>query len=73
MIFPPEIINNSVELHHIRNKVKTKIIYITVISILCIAFILLPFISVDIITQARGIIKSPFENIPLQSVVYALM
>ena len=71
MLFPPEIINNSVELHHIRNKVKSKTIYITVISILCIAFILLPFISVNITTQAHGIIKSPFENIPLQSVVYA--
>lgn len=71
MLFPPEIIDNSVELHHIRNKVKSKTIYITVISILCIAFILLPFISVNITTQARGIIKSPFENIPLQSVVYA--
>ncbi len=37
MLFPPEIINNSVELHHICNKVKTKTIYITVISIVCIA------------------------------------
>ncbi len=32
---------------------------------------LLPFISVNITTQARGIVKSSFENTPLQPVVYA--
>lgn len=71
MLFPPEIINNLVELHHIRNKVKTKTIYIVVVIALCAVLASMPFIHVDITTQARGILKSPFENMPLQSVVYA--
>jgi membrane fusion protein, peptide pheromone/bacteriocin exporter len=62
MLFPPEIINNSVELHHIRNKVKTKIIYIAIVVAVFIFFASLPFIYVDITTQARGILKSTIEK-----------
>jgi len=71
MFFPPEIIQNSVELHHIRNKVKVKTVYLVVVVAIIGTFVCLPFMYIDITIQARGILKSPFENMPLQSSVYA--
>lgn len=71
MIFPPEIISNSIENHFVKHNTTSKVIYLTVLVVIITSIILLPYISVDITTQARGIIRTPFENNALQTVVYA--
>ncbi len=69
-IFPPEIVHNTVESHFTRMSSTSKIIYITMLAILIVTLVALPFIYVDITTQASGIIRTPNENTELQSVVY---
>ena len=71
MPFPPEIISNSVESHFVKHSTTSKAIYLTVLVVIIITIILLPYISVDVTTQSRGIIRTPFENNALQAVVYA--
>lgn len=69
-LFPPEIIENSTEAHFARSSTKSKTIYLTVLITLIVSFIVLPFISIDITTQAQGIIRTPNENNTLQTVIY---
>ena len=70
MIFPPEIINDTTESLFVKRSTKSKIIYLTVVIVIAVIFASLPFIYVEISTQARGIIRTPFENNQLQTVVY---
>ncbi len=70
MIFPPEIINDTTESLFVKRSTKSNIIYLTVVLIIAAAIISLPFIYVEISTQARGIIRTPFENNQLQTAVY---
>lgn len=69
-IFPPEIIHNSTQSHFVDNSTKSSIIYILVIVFIIIGFVLLPFISVDITNQTRGIVRTQSENTQLQLAVY---
>jgi len=62
MIFPKEIIENTIEVHRFKHKTSSKIIYgILILSILSIAFSL-PFIFIDIYSSAQGILKSEKER-----------
>ena len=70
-IFPPEIIEHTVENYFAKQNTKSKLIYLSVIAAICLFFALLPVIKVDISTQSRGIIRSSFENNQLFSAVYA--
>lgn len=69
-LFPPEIIENSTEAHFARSSTKSKSIYLVVLITIIASFIVLPFIYIDITTQAQGIIRTPNENNTLQTVVY---
>ena len=69
MIFPPEIINDTTESHFAKHTTRSKVIYLTVVITVAIILVSLPFISVEVSTQARGIIRTPFENNQLQTVV----
>lgn len=70
-LFPPEIIENSVESNFVRNNQKTRIIY-TVVILFLIGFIAsLPFIKVDISTQSRGVIRAKLDNNQLIPAVYS--
>ncbi|WP_299604978.1 HlyD family efflux transporter periplasmic adaptor subunit [uncultured Aquimarina sp.] len=75
-LFPKEIIENTVEVHQFKHRNSSKVIYGIILIAICIAFILLPFIKIDIYTTARGMLKPSKERItitPLQSgkVVFA--
>jgi HlyD family secretion protein len=61
-LFPPEIINHSPENHWVQHSTQSKRIYMLVLFALVLSIVLLPFISVKISTQARGIIRTPAEN-----------
>jgi HlyD family secretion protein len=69
-IFPPEIIQYSAENYYSKLRTKSQIIYSSVLLFVAAAIVALPFIEVDITTQSRGLIRTPMENILLQSSVY---
>jgi HlyD family secretion protein len=69
-IFPPEIIEFSVENYFAKQHSKSSIIYVVTIVIVFSFLALLPIIKVDISTQSRGIIRSGQENNQLVSAVY---
>lgn len=77
-LFPKEIIEYTVEAHQFVHSNRSKKIYTTILAAFSIVLLLLPFISVDIYTTARGMIKPSKERVaitPLQSgtVVFADM
>jgi HlyD family secretion protein len=67
--FPPEIIENSVELHYCKFSKTHNCIYLLVILLLIVAFCLLPFIKISVNAQSSAIVRSDIENIVLQSSV----
>ena len=69
-LFPPEIIENTVECYHARISTRSKAIYGLILILILIVFISLPLVYVDISSQSRGIIRSPFENTTIQSAMY---
>jgi membrane fusion protein, peptide pheromone/bacteriocin exporter len=70
-LFPPEIIENSVESNFSRNNRKTRIIY-TLVIIAFLSFITaLPYIYIDISTQSRGIVRARLDNNQLIPTVYS--
>lgn len=69
-LFPPEIIENTVECYHTQISTKSKIIYSVILTIVLFVFISLPLVYVDISSQSRGVIRSPYENTTIQSAVY---
>ena len=68
-IFPPEIINYSTETHFVKRQSKTWIVYLLVLLFVTATIVSLPFIYVEVSTQARGVIRSEFDNNRLQMVV----
>lgn len=69
-LFPPEILENTVECYHTRISTRSKVIYILILSMILIVFISLPLVYVDISSQSRGVIRSPYENTTIQSAMY---
>ena len=68
-LFPPEIVDYSAESHFARRYSRTWILYIAVLLAVTAALVSLPFIYVEVSTQARGIIRTEFENNQLQMAV----
>lgn len=54
MILPPEWIENSIETYIYQRTTKSQIIYWVVLASIVLAFILMPFIYVDISIQSNG-------------------
>ncbi len=69
-LFPPEIIENTVECYHADISTKSKVIYGLILLIILFVFASLPLIYVDISSQSRGVIRSPYENTTIQSALY---
>jgi HlyD family secretion protein len=69
-LFPPEIIENTVECYHARISTRSKAIYGLILLMILLVFISLPFVYVDISSQSRGVIRSPYENTTIQSGLY---
>nr|WP_321409520.1 HlyD family efflux transporter periplasmic adaptor subunit [uncultured Carboxylicivirga sp.] len=67
IIFPPEVINHSVEMHFNQHNKPFKKIYISIVILLITIIIALPLISVNITTQSRGVIRTPSESSQIQS------
>lgn len=69
-LFPPEIIENTVECYHAQISTRSKAIYSLILIMLLLAFASLPLVQVDISSQSRGVIRSPYENTTIQSALY---
>jgi len=69
-IFPPEIIENTVECYHARINTRSKAIYGLILVMILSVFVSLPLVQVDISSQSRGVIRSPYENTTIQSALY---
>ncbi len=69
-LFPPEIIENSVECYHAKISTSSKDIYGLLLLMILFVFASLPLIYVDISSQSRGIIRSPYENTTIQSAIF---
>lgn len=68
-LFPLEIVEYSAESHFVRRRSRTWLVYLAVLLAVTGALISLPFIYVEVSTQARGIIRTEFENNQLQLAV----
>jgi HlyD family secretion protein len=69
-LFPPEIIHDSTQTLFVRRNSKTWIVYLAVLLAVSCAAAALPFVHVQISTQARGMVRAPEENNQLQTAVY---
>jgi len=70
ILFPPEIIHDTTETLFAKRTVRSRVIYLVVVLSVMTAIVVLPFIYVQVSTQARGIIRTPNENNQLQLAVY---
>lgn len=66
-LFPKEIIENTVEAYLPKVSVKSQLIYSIIVLALIVAFLALPFIKIDISTQANGIIRTIAEKTEVKS------
>ncbi len=69
-IFPPEILNNTTEVYHTKIHTRSKVIYWIILCLILVLFASLILVKVDITMQSRGIVRSPMDNIVIQSGVY---
>lgn len=69
-LFPPEIIENTAECYHAQISNKSKIIYVILLIMLFATVTSLPFIYVDVSSQSRGVIRTPFDNTSIQTALY---
>jgi len=69
-LFPPEIIENTVECYHACISTRSKAIYGLILVMIMLVFVSLPLVQVDISSQSRGVIRSPYENTTIQSALY---
>jgi HlyD family secretion protein len=70
-IFPPEIIETSVEHHFARFSRKSNLLYISVLLLFVGAVSSLFFIQTEITVQSRGILRSSSEPVTINSPVVA--
>ena len=68
-LFPSEIIKNSTENYVSELRTSDRIIYMSVILFLLVAFGTLPFLTVQVTTQSQGVIRSGNEDNSVTTVV----
>lgn len=64
-VFPKEILESTAEVHQFKHSTRSKSIYLIILLMLICAFAVLPFLKVDVISQARGIIKPNKERVDI--------
>ena len=69
-LFPPEIIENTVESYHTHINTHSRAIYGIIVAVVLLIIASLPFVYIDVTTPSRGVIRTPYENITIQSAVY---
>ena len=72
-IFPSEIVHNTVEFNFVSNNRRFNRIYIALVLFVIITISALPFVNVKISSQSKGVIRSKYENVQIQSANYGLV
>lgn len=67
-IFPKEIVEFTAQYFIPKNSVKSKLIYTSILTILGIGLISMPFVRVPIYSSARGMIMSSTARVPLLTI-----
>ncbi|MEP0133421.1 MAG: HlyD family efflux transporter periplasmic adaptor subunit [Eudoraea sp.] len=62
-VFPKEILESTAEVHQFKHSNKSKSIYLIILLMLIGVFMSLPFLRVDVVSTARGIIKPNKERV----------
>ena len=73
MILPPEWIENSIETYIYQHTSKSQIIYWIVLSTIVMAFVLMPFIYVDISIQSNGVVRPITEKTDIKSTISGII
>ncbi|MEN8122038.1 MAG: HlyD family efflux transporter periplasmic adaptor subunit [Bacteroidota bacterium] len=69
-LFPPEIIEFTVENYFVKQHNVSNLIYIVFILAIFVVLALLPLVKVDVTAQSRGIVRSKQENNSVVSAVH---
>lgn len=69
-LFPPEIIENTAESYHTHINTRSRAIYGIIVAVVLLIIASLPFVYIDVTTPSRGVIRTPYENVTIQSAVY---
>lgn len=70
MILPPDWIENSIETYIYQHTTKSQAIYWVVLATIVLAFILLPFVYVDISIQSNGVIRPAIEKTEIKETFF---
>ena len=69
MLLPPKWVENSIENYISQTTTKSQMIYWVVLAAIVLAFILMPFIYVDISVQSNGVIRPANEKTEIKVTV----
>lgn len=72
-LLPPEWIENSIETYIYQRTTKSQIIYWVVLASIVLAFILMPFIYVDISIQSNGVIRPAIEKTDIKATISGII
>jgi HlyD family secretion protein len=77
-VFPKEILENTAEVHQFMHSSRSKSIYHIILLLLIGALMALPFLKVDVVSSARGVIKPNKERIDISlihsgQVIYSIL
>lgn len=73
MILPPDWIENSIETYIYQHTTKSQAIYWVVLATIVLAFILLPFVNVDISIQSNGVIRPAIEKTEIKATISGIV
>lgn len=65
-IFPSAILNNTVEVFDSKISIRSKLIYLTFLTLIGASILALPLIVVDVAVQTRGTFQSALQRNPVQ-------
>lgn len=73
MILPPDWIENSIETYIYQHTTKSQVIYWVVLATIVLAFVLMPFVYVDISIQSNGVVRPATEKTDIKASVSGII
>lgn len=73
MILPPDWIENSIETYIYQHTTKSQVIYWVVLATIVLAFVLMPFVYVDISIQSNGSIRPATEKTDIKATISGII
>ena len=73
MILPPAWIENSIETYIYQHTTKSQVIYWVVLATIVLAFVLLPFVYVDISILSNGVVRPAIEKTDIKASISGII